>query len=127
MRFVLVPFCCASVASVSSTLLRAEMPYRGSIIATLNQSRNGATCWVIPMALDFACIICHTVDGPRKGDTISGWTRERGTRDVRGTDTLYVLGVSWGRQGFLGTRRANKASISAAWGTVMSDGLRYSG
>ena len=103
------------------------MPFRVSIVAALNQSRNGATYWVIPMASDFACIICHAVAEARKGDTISGWTRERGARYNQGTETLYVLIVSWGRWGCLGASRANKASISAAGDTAMSAGVSHSG
>ena len=61
------------------------MPFWGSTVATLNKSRNCATRWVIPMALDFVCVMCHAVDGARKGETISGWTRERGARDAQGT------------------------------------------
>ena len=67
------------------------MTCRGSIVATLNQSRNGATYLVIPTASDCACIICHVVAGARKGETISGWTRERGGRDSQVTDTLSIV------------------------------------
>ena len=79
------------------------------------------------MVLDFACIICHVVSGNRKGETIIGCTRERGDRDDWGTETLSVLGVSWGRQVCMGARRVSKASISADGGTTMSDGVSYSG
>ena len=73
------------------------------------------------MASDFACIICNSVAGTRKGETISGWNIERGARDARVTETFSVIGVSGDRQGCPGARRANKASISAACGTSMSD------
>ena len=94
---------CASVASVRSTLVRAAMPCRGSIVATLKKSRNGATRWVIPMASDFACIICHAVASARKGETISGWTRERGPGTPRVRRSSLFLGSQgiggdvWGR------------------------------
>ena len=52
-RLVLIPCLCASVASARSTLARAAVPCRGSIVAALNQPRNGATRWVIPMASAF--------------------------------------------------------------------------
>ena len=103
------------------------MPCRGSTVAALNQSRNGATRWVIPMVLDFACIICHAVAGNKKGDTISGCTKEKGDRDSRGTETLYILGVSGGMRRCPGARRSNKASISATGGTAISDGVIRSG
>ena len=102
------------------------MPCRGSIVAALNQSRNDATCWVIPMVSAFACIIFHTVVSARKGENISGWTRERGSRDARGTETLSVIGVSWGRRGCQGARHAKKASIYAAWGTAKSARVGHS-
>ena len=50
MRLVLIPWHCASMESARSTLVRAAMPCRGYIVATPNQSRNGSTHWVIPMA-----------------------------------------------------------------------------
>ena len=95
-RLVIIPCCCVIMASVSSTLVRAAMPCRGSIVVTLNQSRNGATCWFIPMASAVLCIILYAVAGARKREIISVWTREREARDARGTDTLSVLGVFWG-------------------------------
>ena len=95
-------------------LVRVAMPCRGSTVSALNQSKKGAPRWVIPMASDFAYIKFHAVAGARKGETISGWTRERGSRYARGTETLSVPGVSGVRQGCLEARRANKASISAA-------------
>ena len=85
MRLVLIPCRCASVESARSTLVRAAMPCRGSIVATLNQSSNGATRWVVPMAWAFECIICHAVTGAIKGYTINGWTRERGKMEDQGT------------------------------------------
>ena len=103
------------------------MPCRGLIVAALNQSKKGATRWVTPMASDFACIICHAVDGARKGETISGWNGERGDRDNRGTGNFSVLGISWARQGFPEARRANNATKSAAWGTITSEGASHSG
>ena len=115
------------MASERSTLVRAAITRRSSIISPLNQSRNGATHWVIPMASDFACIICHTVAGDRKVETISGWNREKGSRDARGMETLSVLGVSGGRQGCPRARRANKASISLACGTATSARVCHSG
>ena len=63
------------------------------------------------------------VDGARKGKTISGWTRERGARDSQGTDTLSIVEVSGGRRRCPGARRAKKASISTACGTVTSSGV----
>ena len=110
-----------------SKLVREAMRYRGSIVASLNQSRNGATRWVIPMDPDLACIICHAVAGARKGDTVSGWTRERGARDARGTETLSGIGVSGGRRGCLGERHAIRSSIYAAWGILTSPGVSNSG
>ena len=126
-RPVLIPFRCASVASARSTMVRAEMTYRGSIVAALNQSRNSAILWVIPMASAFACIIFHTVAGASKGGTIRGWTREKGDRDARGTETLSVLGASWGRWECPGARRTNKASISSDCGTAKSSGVSHYG
>ena len=84
-RLVLIHCHCASVASARSMLVRAAILCRGSIVPDLNQSRNGSTRWVIPMTSYFSCIICHAVASARKGDTISGWTRERGDRDDQGT------------------------------------------
>ena len=104
----------------------AEMTCRGSIVATLNQFRNGATNLVIPMALDFACIICHVVAGARKGETISRWTRERGGRDAQGTDTLSIVEVSGGRRRCPGARHAKKASISTTCGIAKSSGASHS-
>ena len=51
------------------------MPYWGSTVAALNQLSNCATRWVIPMASEFACIMCHIVSSARKGGTTRGWTR----------------------------------------------------
>ena len=83
-RRVLI-FCrCDSVVSTRSILDRAAMPCRGSILAALNQLRNGATRWVIPIVAAFACIICNAVSGARKGDTIIRWTRKRGGRYTQG-------------------------------------------
>ena len=124
-RLVLIPCRCANVAPVRSTLVREAMPCRGSIVAALNQSRNGATRWVISMASAFTCIICHMVAGARKGEIISGWTRERRVRYAWGTETLSFLGVSGGRCGCTGARRANKASIFAACGTTTSAGVSH--
>ena len=70
-RLVLIPCCCDNVDSTRSKLVRVLMPCRSSIVATLNQSRNGSTQWVIPMASAFECIICHAFAGARKGETIS--------------------------------------------------------
>ena len=125
-RLVLIPCRCSSVASARSTRVRASMPCRGSNVAALNQSRNGATFWVIPMASAFSCIICHAVAGARKWETISRWTRERGPRDNLGTETLSIIGLYWGRWGCPGAWRASKASISAAGGTATSDGVSQS-
>ena len=127
MRLVLITCRCASMESARSTLVRVAMPYRGSIVATPNQSRNGSTHWVIPMASDFACIICHTVSGDRKVETISRWTREKGVRYARGMENLSVLGVSGGRQVCPGARCANKASISITCGTARSARVSHSG
>ena len=127
MRIVLIPCSCASIESARLTLARAVMPCRGSTVATPNQSRNGSTHWVIPMASAFSCIIYHTVSSARKGETNIRWTREKGARDEQGTETLYVLGVSWGRWGCPGAMRANKAYISAAGGTTMSTAVNHSG
>ena len=79
-RLVLIPCSYSIMASARSTLIREAMPCRGSIVSALNQSRNGAYRWVIPMASSFACIICHAVAGARKGETTIRWTRERGSR-----------------------------------------------
>ena len=103
------------------------MTCRGSIVADLNQSRNGATCWDILMTLAFACIVCYVVAGIRKWEFISEWNRDRRSQDARGTETLSVIGVSWGRRGCLGERRANKASISAAWDIDTYAGVIHSG
>ena len=79
-RLVLIPCRCIIMESVRSMLVRVVMPCRGSIIAALNQSRNGATYWVIPTESSFACFICYAIDGARKGETISRWNRKRGAR-----------------------------------------------
>ena len=126
-RLVLIPCSCAIVASARSTLVRATMPCKGSIVSALNQLRNGATHRVIPMASDFTCIICHVVSGSRKEETISGWNRERGARDAWVTKTLYVFWVSGSGRGYPGERRSNKASISAACGTATSVEVRHYG
>ena len=125
-RLVLIPCICVIMASVRSTLVRAAMPCRGSIVATPDQSRNSSTHWVIPVASALAYIIYHTVASSRKGETISGWTRERGARDDRGTETLSVIGVFWGRWGCPGARSANKTYISAAGGISTSTGVSHS-
>ena len=125
-RLVLIPCSCSRMASVRFKLVRAEMPCRGSIVATPDQSRNSSTHWVIPVASALAYIIYHTVASSRKGETISGWTRERGARDDRGTETLSVIGVFWGRWGCPGARSANKTYISAAGGISTSTGVSHS-
>ena len=61
---VLIPYLCASVASARSILVRAAMPCRVSIVATLNQSRNSATLWVVPMASAFC--VYHMLLGCRR-------------------------------------------------------------
>ena len=96
-RLVLIPWRCAILASTRSTLVRAAMPCWGSNFDNLNQCRNGATHYVIPMASDFACIMCHAVSSANKGETINRRNRDRGARDAQGTETLSGLGVSGGR------------------------------
>ena len=96
-RLVLIPCHCARVASTRSTLVRAAIPCWGSTVANFNQSRNGDTRYVIPMASYFACIMCHAVSGANKGETINRRNRDRGARDARGMETLSGLGVSGGR------------------------------
>ena len=64
---------------------------------------------------------------PRKGNTVSGWTMERGDRDARGTETLSVHGVSRGSLGCPGARRASRSYISAAWGNTTSPGVIHYG
>ena len=50
-----------------------------------------------------------------------------GARDAWGTETLSVLGVSVGIQGYPGARRSNKASIYIACVTVTSSGVSHYG
>ena len=71
MTLVLILYLCARVAFARYTLVRAARPSWGSTVTTLNQYKNVSTHWVIPMASDFACIMCHAVAGARKGETIS--------------------------------------------------------
>ena len=87
---------------------------------------NGATCWVIPITLAFACIMYHVAEDDRNFETISGCTRERGESYFFSTDTLSSLFVSADSLGCTGARRANIASISVVRGTVTSPrGIHY--
>ena len=126
-RLVLIPCLYIRVASARSTIVRAAIPFLGSTVAALNQSSNGATCWVIPMASDFECIMCHRVAGARKGDTISTWTRERGGAGTPGVlRPCLVLGSPGLFEGARGARCDNRASMSAAQGTVTSPRVSHS-
>ena len=98
------------------------MPYWGSTVSTLNKSMNGSTQWFIPMVSDFECIMCHTVAGARRGETISMWNR-----DARGAESMSSLEVSGGRRRCLGARCDIRDSISADQGTLTSPEVIYSG
>ena len=82
------------MVSARSMIVRAAMPFCGYPVSALNHSINGVTCWVIPIASVFACILCHSLEAYRNGSTDIGCTRERGDRDAQGTETLSILRVS---------------------------------
>ena len=74
-------------------LVRDVMPCYGSPVSAVNHSMNVVTCWVIPIASAFVCIMCHVLEGNRNGATTSRCARERGEGCAWGTDTLSGLEV----------------------------------
>ena len=108
-------------------LVRDVMPCYGSPVSAVNHSMNVVTCWVIPIASDFVCIMFHASEGDRNGGTISGCTMERGDRYAQGTETLSGLGVSSDSLGCPGARRANDTYVSASLGTSNFLGVSQSG
>ena len=122
-----IPCFFSIVVLTRSTLVREAIPRCGSTVSALNQYMNGVTRWVILIESDFACIMCHSLEGDRNGDTISGCTRGRGDRNARGNDTLSSLWVSSSSLWCPGVRRANPASIYASCGNSTLLRVSHSG
>ena len=93
-RVLCIYFLCSREASARSTLVRALMTCCGLTVVSLNHFRNGITCWVIPIASAFACIMCHTLVGEVMGQPTAGAPGRGGVLTPGGAETLSGLALS---------------------------------
>ena len=91
-----IPCLCSIVVSSRPILVREMILFCGLPAVALNHSMNGFIRWVIPIASVFVCIMCHALEFNRNVATISGCTRERGSRYAQGTNTLSGILVICG-------------------------------
>ena len=103
------------------------MPCFGATVVALSHCTNGITCWDIPISSTFNFIKFHALFGDRNGAAISGCTREMGAIDIRGTVTLYGLGVAAGNLDVPSGIRDNTTYIYSSRVTSTSLGTSHSG